>query len=131
MLYLAFLSKFSRTQNKNFRLSNVGCKNILLELGYAKKINSNYLGLSAIRIERIMHSRQQQQKLGLIKISDHIESQNLKNDQIALFVLITMILCFINLELFFYSYRAKCVLIPSAYSSQVGPTQFPPAKLSS
>jgi hypothetical protein len=40
MLYLALLSKFSRTKNQNSRISNVGCKNILFELFYAKKIET-------------------------------------------------------------------------------------------
>ena len=38
MLYLALISKFSRTKNQNSRISNVGCKNISFELTYAKKL---------------------------------------------------------------------------------------------
>jgi hypothetical protein len=40
MLYLALLSKFPRTKNHNSRISNVGCKKILFELPYAKKIET-------------------------------------------------------------------------------------------
>jgi hypothetical protein len=37
MLYIALISKFSRTKNQNSRISNVGCKNISFEIPYARK----------------------------------------------------------------------------------------------
>jgi hypothetical protein len=51
MHYLAFVTKFTRTKNKNSRILNVGCKNISFQLPYAKKLKLQYLGLSEINME--------------------------------------------------------------------------------
>jgi hypothetical protein len=40
MLYLALISKFSKTKNPNSRISNVECKKRLFELPYVKKIET-------------------------------------------------------------------------------------------